>query len=311
MLHTILGANGSIASELLPILLQHNERVRLVSRSPKSVDGAETVAADATSYEQVLKALDGSDIVYLLIGLEYKIEVWREQWPKVMRNAIDACKATNAKLIFFDNVYMYGKVNGPMTEETPFKPVSKKGEVRASIATMLLNEMKAGNIKALIARAADFYGPGAGAKSAIGVLAFDKLLKNKTPQIMVTDKNLHSYSLTTDSAEALYILSQHEEAFGQTWHMPTASPALTGKDFVDMIADATNNSHKIQVIPKFIISIAALFNGLMRELKEMLYQNEYDYIFDSSKFNKTFNYTPTPYKEGIRKTIEWMKKGTV
>ena len=90
MLHTILGANGSIASELLPILLQHNERVRLVSRNPKPVDGAERVAADATSYEQVLKAIEGSDIVYLLIGLEYKIEVWREQWPKVMRNAIDA-----------------------------------------------------------------------------------------------------------------------------------------------------------------------------------------------------------------------------
>jgi len=308
MLHTILGANGSIASELLPILLQHNERVRLVSRNPKPVDGAETVAADATDSEQVLKAVNGSDIVYLLIGLEYKIDVWREQWPKVMRNAINACKATNAKLIFFDNVYMYGKVNGMMTEETPFKPTSKKGNVRAAIAAMLLDEMKEGNIKALIARAADFYGPGAGAKSAIGVLAFDKLLKNKTPQILATARTLHSYSFTTDSAEALYILSQHDEAFGQTWHMPTVSPALTGNEFVNMIADATNNPHKIQVIPKFIISVAALFNGLMRELKEMLYQNEYDYIFDSSKFDKTFNYTPTTYKEGIQETIEWMKK---
>ena len=267
MLHTILGANGSIANELLPILLQHNEKVRLVSRTPKPVEGTETIAADATNYEQVLKAVEGSDIVYLLIGLEYKIEVWHEQWPKIMRNAIDACKATNAKLIFFDNVYMYGKVNGPMKEETPFKPESKKGEVRATIATMLLNEMKAGNIKALIARAADFYGPGAGAKSVVGVLAFDKLVKNKTPQLFITGKTLHSYTFTTDAAEALYILSQHEEAFGQTWHLPTAAPALTGNDFINMIADATNMPHKIQAIPKFIISIGALFNRLMNELR--------------------------------------------
>jgi nucleoside-diphosphate-sugar epimerase len=308
MLHTILGANGSIASELLPILLQHNEKVRLVSRALKPVEGTETIAADATNYEQVLKAVEGSGIVYLLIGLEYKIGVWREQWPEIMQNAIAACKATNAKLIFFDNVYMYGKVNGPMTEETPFKPVSKKGEVRAVIANMLLNEMKTGNIKALIARAADFYGPGAGAKSVVGVLAFDKLVKNKTPQLFITGKTLHSYTFTTDAAEALYILSQHEEAFGQTWHMPTAAPALTGNDFVYMIADATNNPHKIQIIPKFIIALISLFNGLMKELNEMLYQNSYNYIFDSSKFDKAFNYTPTSYREGIQRTIEWMKQ---
>ena len=308
MLHTILGANGSIANELVPILIQHNEKVRLVSRTPKSVTGAETVAADATDYEQVLHAVRGAGIVYLLIGLEYKIDVWRAQWPRIMRNAIDACKEINAKLIFFDNVYMYGKVSGTMTEETPFNPNSKKGTVRAAIATMLLNEMKAGNIEALIARAADFYGPGAGAKSVVGVLAFDKLVKNKTPQLMVTGKTLHSYTFTTDAAEALYILSQHEDAFGQSWHLPTASPALTGNEFVNMIADATNNPHKIQAIPKFIISIAALFNPLLGELKEMLYQNAYDYVFDSSKFEKAFNYKPTSYKDGIRKTVEWMKE---
>jgi nucleoside-diphosphate-sugar epimerase len=308
MLHTILGANGSIAGELLPVLLQHNEKVRLVSRTPKPVEGAETIAADAMNYEQVLKAVQGSNVVYLLIGLEYNIKAWREQWPKILQNAIDACKATNAKLIFFDNVYMYGKVNEPMTEETPFKPVSKKGEVRATIANILLNEMKAGKIKALIARAADFYGPGAGLKSVIGVMAFDKLLKNKTPQLFVTGKTLHSYTFTSDAAEALYILSQHEEAFRQTWHMPTAAPALTGNEFVNLIADATNNPHKIQIIPKFMVSFISLFNSLMKELNEMLYQSKYDYIFDSSKFDKAFNFIPTPYADGIKKMIEWMKQ---
>ena len=237
MLHTILGANGSIANELVPILISNNEKVRLISRNPKPVNNAETIAADATNYDEVLKGIQGSDIVYLLIGLEYNINVWRDKWPKIMRNAIDACKAVNAKLIFFDNVYMYGKTNTAMTEETPFKPVSKKGKVRAEIATTLLNEIKAGNIKALIARAADFYGPNAGAKSVIGVLAFDKLLKDKTPQTFVNADLPHSYTFTTDAAKALYILSKHDEAFGQTWHMPTASPALTGKEFINLIAE--------------------------------------------------------------------------
>ena len=311
MLHTILGANGSIANELVPILVSNNEKVRLISRNPKPVNNAETVAADATNYDEVLRAVQGSDIVYLLIGLDYKINVWREKWPKIMRNAIDACKTANAKLIFFDNVYMYGKVDGVMTEETPFKPVSKKGEVRAEIATMLLNEIKAGNIKALIARAADFYGPNAGGKSVIGVLAFDKLLKGKTPQTFVNADLPHSYTFTTDAAKALYILSKRDEAFGQTWHLPTTSPALTSREFISLIANETNGTKKIQVIPKFMIKMISWFNPLMKELYEMLYQNEYAYVFDSTKFDKTFNFTPTSYEQGIKETIEWMKNNSI
>jgi len=306
-LHTILGANGSIANELVPVLIANNEKIRLVSRNPEPVAGAETVAADATNYEQVLNAVQGSDVVYLLIGLDYNIKVWQEKWPKIMRNAIDACKAANAKLIFFDNVYMYGKVSTAMTEETPYKPVSKKGEVRAEIATMLLNEMKAGNIKGLIARAADFYGPGAGAKSVVGVLAFDKLVKGKTPQIFVNADLAHSYTFTTDAAKALYILAQHDEAVGQTWHVPTASPALTSREFIGLIAKETNGTKKLQVIPKFMIKMISWFNPLMKELYEMLYQNEYAYVFDSTKFEKAFNFKPTSYEQGVKETVEWMR----
>ena len=40
----------------------------------------------------------------------------------------------------------------------------------------------------------------------------------------------------------------------------------------------------------------------IRELYEMLYQYEDDYIFDSSKFTKTFRFQPTAYAEGIRRT---------
>ena len=307
-LHTILGANGSIANELVPILIANGEKVRLVSRNPKPVEGTESIAADATNYNQVLSIVQGSDTVYLLIGLEYSIKVWRENWPKIMRNAIDACKAANAKLIFFDNVYMYGKVKTAMTEETPFKPASNKGKVRAEIANMLLKEMKDENIKASIARAADFYGPNAGAKSVIGVLAFDKLIKGKTPQTFVNAELAHSYTYTTDAAKALYILSQHEEAFGQTWHMPTTSPALTSREFIGLIAKQTNGGKKLQVIPKFMIGIIRWFNPLMKELYEMLYQNENAYVFDSTKFEKVFNFRPTPYEQGIIETVEWMKK---
>jgi nucleoside-diphosphate-sugar epimerase len=304
-LHTILGANGTIAAELIPILQSAGERIRLVSRNPKQIEGAEIFSADVLIREDVFQAVKGSDIVYLLVGLQYDIKIWRASWPVIMRNVIDACKATGAKLIFFDNVYMYGKVKGRMTETTPMNPVSEKGKVRAAIDEMLLIEMNSGSFQAIIAKAADFYGPRATSTSAVFVMIFDRMKKGKTPQCFVSSKPVHSYTYTPDAARGLYMLATTETAFGQTWHLPSALPALTGADFIAIAAKYMQGKKKIQVLPKWLINILGLFVSIMKEMGEMLYQNEFPYEFDSSKFEKAFQFTPTSYEEGIRKTAEW------
>ena len=159
-MQTILGANGTIGNELSRHLPHYTKEIRQVSRNPKKINSSdETVSADLLDYSQTEHAVAGSEVVYLTAGLKYDAKVWQVQWPKVMRNTIDACKKHSAKLVFFDNVYAYGHVVGQMTEETPFNPNSKKGEVRAKIATMLLEEIRSKNITAMIVRSADFYGP--------------------------------------------------------------------------------------------------------------------------------------------------------
>ncbi len=142
MQHVILGAGGVIANNLASTLLANGEAVRLVSRSPKPMQGATSATADLLHAQQVNQAVRGADIVYLTAGLLYRAKVWAVQWPVVMRNTIAACQAHGAKLVFFDNVYMYGAVSGKMTEQTPFNPNSQKGEIRARIATDLLDEVK-------------------------------------------------------------------------------------------------------------------------------------------------------------------------
>ena len=143
---TILGAGGAIGNELVILPGRKEAAVpRSSGRNPKATPGAaETLAADLTDKDQTIRAVTGSSVVYLLVGLKYDHKVWQEMWPRIMSNTIEACKRAGAKLIFFDNVYMYGKVSGPMTEETPFNPCSKKGEIRAKIATTLINEWKSG-----------------------------------------------------------------------------------------------------------------------------------------------------------------------
>ena len=164
------------------------------------------------------------------MGLAYDIKIWRELWPKIMQNVIDACEKHNSKLVFFDNVYSYGKTNGWMTEETPHNPISEKGKVRKQISEMILNEIKKGNLKAIIARAADFYGPKA--PGPINIFVLDNLKKGKRPMWMSNDKVKHSFTYTLDAGKATAILGNTVDAYNQIWHLPTDKNALTGKEIV-------------------------------------------------------------------------------
>ncbi len=233
---SILGAGGAIGNELAKELAARNEPFRLVSRNPKAVAGAaETLAADLSRLDDTVKAVSGCSVAFLVVGLKYDTKIWRELWPRIMRNSIEASKRANAKLIFFDNVYMYGKVDGPMTEESPFRPCSRKGEIRAEIATTLLDEIKAGSLTALIARAADFYGPGI--RSGVpNVLVFDKLAKGQTPSWLANDSVKHSFTYTPDAARSLIQLMDSGSAWNQTWHVPTAPDPPTGKEFIALAA---------------------------------------------------------------------------
>ncbi len=301
-MHTILGAGGAIGSELLKVLAGNGRRVRLVGRNPVHAPGAaETVVADLADPEQTLRAVAGSQVVYLLAGLKYDIKVWRELWPRIMHNTIEACKRSDARLVFFDNVYMYGRVDGPMTEETPFNPCSRKGELRAGIATTLLDEIKAGGLTAMIARSADFYGPAA-RTSVANILVFNKLAKNSTASWLVNDAVPHSFTFTPDAARSLALLAATESAWNQTWHVPTAAQPPTGSKFVRMTADVFGVAPRYRVLGRTMIKLAGLFDGEIRESAEMLYQNDAPYVFDSGKFSRQFGVVATPYAEGIRQT---------
>lgn len=301
-MHTILGAGGTISNELAKVLIANQQPVKLVGRHPKSMESATIFSADLTNSWQTSEAVKGASVVYLCPGLKYDIKVWDAKWPAIMQNTIEACKTHNAKLIFFDNIYCLGKVNGPMTEESPFNPNSKKGQVRATIATQLLNEMKVGNITALIARSADFYGPNC-KTSMFNLLVTDNYAKGKKAQYMITTELKHSFTYTPDCGKALWLLSQSNDAFNQIWHLPTAHPALTGEEIIKLAAKEFRVATKFSTMSKGYIRFGGLFNKTVKELYEMLYQYDSEFIFDSSKFEKAFGIQATSFEEGIKQTV--------
>lgn len=302
-MQTILGAGGAIGVELAKELPKYTDIIRLVSRKPEKVNPTDQAyKADLLIPEDVMMAVTGSEVVYLVAGLEYNIHVWRKQWPAIMRNVIEACKVHRAKLVFFDNIYLYdaGELN-LMTEEISINPPSEKGKVRALIVEMIMDAVDDGEIEALIARAADFYGPAMTKQTSFLVEGvFKPLRDDKKANWLANDTCKHSFTYTPDAAKATALLGNTPDAYGQTWHLPTASDPYTGKQWVEQIAKELGVKPRHRVASKFIIRIMGLFMPVMKESVEMLYQYDRDYVFNSDKFEKRFNIKPTPYEEGIR-----------
>lgn len=305
-MQTILGAGGAIGTELAKALTQYTTNIRLVSRNPEKVNTTdELVSADLLNPAAVQKAVKGSSIVYVTVGFPYSFKVWQESWPKFMENVINACKANNSKLVFFDNIYIYDKdhLNG-MTEDTPINPPSKKGKIRAEIAQMIWNQIEAGELTALIARSADFYGPSIKQTSMLTEMVFKKLASNQKANWLVSVDQRHSFTYTPDAGKATALLGNTDDAYNEVWHLPTASNPYTGKEWIETIAKEMGISPRYQIAPRLLVRILGLFIPIMKEMVEMLYQYDRTYVFDSSKFEKRFNIVPTSYLEGIKNIIK-------
>jgi len=305
-MQTILGSGGDAGTQLAKQLINYTKDIRIVSRNPKKVNESDKLMkADLSNPELLEEAVNGSEIVYVTIGFEYKTKVWKEKWPKFMINLIESCKRHNSKIVFVDNIYMYDPdYLGNMTEETPIKPVSEKSRIRAEIFRILMTAFERKEVTALVARGADFYGPNVQG-SLLTQSVYNNLLKNKNPQWIGKIDVLHSFTYSKDIGKSLAILGNTPEAYNQVWHLPTTDEKLTSRQWIELMMKEMNVQKKIRTIPTSMLGIIGLFVPILKELKDVSYQLDRDYFFNSSKFNKRFGFKPISSEEGIKEMIEY------
>ncbi|ATY12310.1 NAD-dependent epimerase [Amycolatopsis sp. AA4] len=304
-MQTVLGAGGPIADELVHELYRnHTKDIRLVSRKPSPVnDTDELVAADLTDAEAASRAVAGSEIAYLTVGLPLDSELWERQFPVIMRNVIDACAEHGTKLVFFDNTYMYPGTSAPQTESTAFAPGGRKGRVRGELAAMLLEAIRAGRVEGLIGRAPEFYGPGR-TKSYTNTLVFDRIRAGKRPFVPVNARAKRSLIWTPDASRALALLGNTPDAYGQTWHLPVDPDRLSYAQLVELAAEATGRKIGYTVLPMLAFRLGRRFVKPLDEMYELLVRYRDDNIFDSSKFAARFpGFRVTTYREGVERIL--------
>jgi nucleoside-diphosphate-sugar epimerase len=301
--HAVLGGTGVIGRETIAALLADGRTVTSVSRSGAATPGAAAIAADVRDASATLRALEGADVAHLTVGLPYRTRDWQRDWPVILRNVINACLAHGTRLVYFDNVYAYGKVDGPMTESTPIRPSSRKGALRAELLAVLDAAGRDRGLGYTVGRSADFYGPGA-TTSVFTTFAIDKVAAGRAPAWMFDSTRPHSLTYTPDIGRGLAVLGTDERALGHSWHLPTA-PALTGEEYLALLG----GDRKPTTMSMGTVRFGALFSGDARESLEMAYQYTAPYVLDSSRFEGTFGLAATPYAEGVAASLAYAREG--
>lgn len=305
-LHVVFGT-GPLGLAVMRELRQNGKRVRMVNRSSrvrfqKDLQ-TEVGGADAADPSQTREACDGAAVVYHCIGLPYPR--WTE-FPSIAAGIIAGASSAGAKLVYADNLYAYGAVDRPLTEDLPLNATTKKGLIRAGIARSLMSAHTTGKLRVAIGRGSDFFGPFATDAAMMGSRVFGRALAGKSAQAVGQPDRLHTYTFIDDFGKALVTLGRRDEALGKAWHVPSA-PATTTRSFVAKIYGELGKRTKLSTAPHFAIALLGRFDENMRELREMLYQFERDFVMDSSRFESAFGMQPTPLDDSIRQTLDWYR----
>ncbi|MFD4351662.1 NAD-dependent epimerase/dehydratase family protein [Nocardia sp. NPDC058518] len=303
-LHVIVGA-GPVGRATARLLADAGRRVRLVTRGgggPEH-DLIERVAADATDFDTLARHAEGAVALYCCAGPAY--HRWSTDWPPLGAALVQAAESSGAVLVTTGNLYVYGRVDTPMTEQSPLRPNSVKGRVRAELWTAALAAHEAGRIHTAEVRGSDYLG--AGAVSVATAMVLPNVLAGRRAWIPADLDAPHSWTYVGDVARTLVAVAADEHAWGRPWHVPTPPP-LSVRELASLTADLAGASPaRVSEMPGFVMRSAGLFNSVAREALEVQYQLRSPFVLDSSAATAAFGIEPTPTGEALRETIETLR----
>lgn len=301
-LHVVLGA-GQVGPLLTELLLARGHRVRTVARSERARlgPGHEHLAGDVTDGAFAARAGAGASVVYDCMNPEY--HRWPEALLPLARGALAVARASAGKLIALDSLYMYGRPTGPMSEDSPIAPCSKKGRLRVDLAELRMGADRRGEVRVALARASDFIGVDL-PRSAFSDRFFERVFAGRPGECLGDPEMPHSYTYAPDVARALMILGSEERALGRIWHVPTA-PAESTRAIGDRLGRALGRPVAVARIPKLALRAVGLVQPFVRELVEMVYQWEVPFVIDDRRFRATFGMEPTPLDDVTTKMAAW------
>jgi nucleoside-diphosphate-sugar epimerase len=302
--HLIFGT-GPLGRYTAEALLQKGHRVIMINRSGKMLSppaGAELIKSDALTVDVNSDIFKKVETIYQCSQPAY--HRWREEFPKLQDAILRIAIENKTKLIVAENLYMYGNTHGkPMTEETPYNPCSRKGQVRMEMSNTLFAAYKQGQVQVAVVRGSDFFGP---LEPINGEMIFKAALKKKTLNMLGNLNQPHSFTYVKDFGKALAIAGTDDRALGKIWHVPSGKP-YTQNELAALLSEELGYPVKTRATGKLMLSLIGLFNKSANEVVEMLYEFNEPFILNSDLMERTFGLTDTPMEQRIKETLEWAK----
>ncbi|MEE1827834.1 NAD-dependent epimerase/dehydratase family protein [Streptomyces sp. BE20] len=305
-LHVVVGY-GPAGAATARALAEQGHEVRVVSRSGRSPEaGIEHVALDAAHPEALTEVARGAVALYGCAAPP--LHRWTTDWPPLASSLCAAAESTGAVLVMLGNLYGYGPVDRPLTEDLPLAATGPKGRVRAALWEQARTLHEAGRIRAVEVRASDFFGPGVTDGGHLAGRVLPRLLDGRSVTVLGDPDTPHSWTYLPDTASALIEVAGKERAWGRAWHVPTA-PALSARTMVARLAaDAGTGPVAVRRLSPAVLGAAALFSPLLRELREVRYQFDRPFVIDSAAYESAFTLRATPAEEQFRATVDWWRR---
>ncbi|MEV6109556.1 NAD-dependent epimerase/dehydratase family protein [Streptomyces sp. NPDC051940] len=299
-LHVIVGA-GPVGAATARLLADRGEKVRIVTRSGSGPDhpGVEKAAADAGDAGALSRLADGAAALYNCVGAPYPR--WQAELPPPAAACLAAARASGAVLATVSNLYGYGPVDGPMTEQTPQRATGVKGRLRARLWREALAAHEAGEVRATEVRGSDYLG--AGTQSLWSLLVLPKVLAGARVRVPADLDAPHSWTYAGDVARTLVAVAADERAWGRPWHVPTAPPLSLRELAGRACALAGAQAPRLAVMPRAVLWLGGLRDPLVRELRETQYQYRRPFVMDSSAATAAFGIEPTATEDALREMI--------
>ena len=306
----IFGAAGAIGSAVAAELERRGVGFRVVGRSREKLEQAfgkmahaEIFPADLSEARSAGAAARGVDTIIYTVGLPYPSH---HLHPVLMRTTLEAAKSVGvARLVLPASVYSYGVPRASSVAEThPREPHTRKGKYRKEQEDLVMAAHAAGAVQGMIVRLPDFYGPHADIGLANPI--FRAALAGKTANWVGPDNTPHEFVYVPDAGPVIVELASRADCYGEAWNF--GGPAtINTMDFITRIYRAVGRAPKYRAAGAGLLKVLGWFNPTMREVVEMLYLQETPVILDDRKLMAKLPVHKTPYDDGIRHTLEWMR----
>lgn len=294
--HVVVGA-GAPALATARSLAADGERVRLVSRRGTSAghDLVEPAALDANDADALAELCRGAQTVFNCAAPAY--HTWPQEAPPLFRAILTAAERSEARYVMLGNLYAYGPVTGPVTEDLPLLAAGPKGRVRAQMWQEASAAHEAGRVRVTEVRAGQFLG--GGAVSSFTLTVAPNVLAGRlalTPAALDTPTG---YTSIGDAARALVTLARDDRSFGRAWHAPATN--ATVRDVAALLAKlAGAPAPQLGTLTDREIALLSLGSPIWGEFEETNHMSHHAFLVDSGQIEQTFGLSATPLEEVLR-----------